>query len=84
MGSEGNMNDKIRYIPFSPDGMEKIATYNWKYGLCTHKIVFEAAENIKKMRFCGDLLGNVLLVLLSYYHHHPTPPSACSDVLSSC
>lgn len=55
-----NGNNKPRF-PYSPDITDNtyktVSTYNWKYGLCAHKIVFEATETIKKMRFCGDLLG---------------------------
>ena len=34
-----------------------VANSNWWYGQCAHKVVFEGTETIKKMRFCGDLLG---------------------------
>ena len=59
-GNESN-NDKPGRFPYSPDVTDNlfksVAAYNWKYGLCAHKVVFEATETIKKMRFCGDLLG---------------------------
>ena len=59
-GNESN-NEKAGRFPYSPDITDNlsksVAAYNWKYGLCAHKVVFEATETIKKMRFCGDLLG---------------------------
>ena len=59
-GNESN-NEKAGRFPYSPDSTDNlsksVAAYNWKYGLCAHKVVFEATETIKKMRFCGDLLG---------------------------
>lgn len=59
-GNMENDENKMRF-PYSADSSDStfknIAKYNWKYGLCAHKIVFEAEETIKKMRFCGDLLG---------------------------
>lgn len=65
-GKESNDdNNKAGRFPYSPDitdnSFKTVATYNWKYGLCAHKIVFEATETVKKMRFCGDLLGITFL-----------------------
>ena len=34
--------------------------YNWKYGLCRHKIAFEATETIKRMRFKVLLLHHTM------------------------
>jgi hypothetical protein len=60
-GNDNNNDNKAGRFPYSPDVTDNtfktVATYNWKYGLCAHKVVFEATETIKKMRFCGDLLG---------------------------
>ena len=57
-GKDQNSNKGGRF-PYSSDNSESsnTATHNWKYGLCAHKIVFEATETVKKMKFCGDLLG---------------------------
>lgn len=38
---------------------EMVVTNNWRYGLCKHKVIFEATETVKKMRFFGDLLGKL-------------------------
>lgn len=61
-GNDNNNENKAGRFPYSPDVTDNtfktVATYNWKYGLCAHKVVFEATETIKKMRFCGDLLGS--------------------------
>jgi hypothetical protein len=63
-GNDNNNENKAGRFPYSPDVNDNIfktvATYNWKYGLCAHKVVFEATEMISKMRFCGDLLGEFL------------------------
>ena len=58
-GKDQNSNKAGRF-PYSSDTSESsnTASHNWKYGLCAHKIVFEATETVKKMRFCGDLLGS--------------------------
>lgn len=49
----------------------KVLDYNWKYGICQHKVPFEGAQNIRKFKFCGDLLsfglvdGKLVIIRLS-------------------
>lgn len=48
-----------------------VIDYNWKYGVCQHKVPFEGAQNIRRFKFCGDLLsfgfidGKVVVIRLS-------------------
>ena len=48
-----------------------VLDYNWKYGVCQHKVPFEGAQNIRKFKFCGDLLsfglidGKLVVIRLS-------------------
>jgi hypothetical protein len=53
------------------NGFVKAIDKNWKYGLCKHKVAFEATETIKKFRFHGDLMafgmvdGHVCIIRMS-------------------
>ena len=51
-----NDRDRDEKAGITP-AFKTVVNSNWWYGQCTHKVVFEATETIKKMRFCGDLLG---------------------------
>ena len=60
--SDRNRDEKAGITP----AFKTVINSNWWYGQCTHKVVFEATETIKKMRFCGDLLGRCSVYDIHY------------------
>jgi WD40 repeat protein len=70
-GSRSPPNRPLSWQSNDDSSSGQIIDYNWKYGMCQHKVSFEGAQTIRRLKFCGDLLafsfidGKVCLIRLS-------------------